>query len=67
MDLQQICERVDVCNLEICAHSLGFCTERPLFSAEDNKEEEKKIHLHKGTRKFSNVMEKDRYLPELSS
>lgn len=37
MDLQQISERVGVCILEICEHSLGFCTELPLFSAEDNK------------------------------
>ena len=35
MELQQIGERAVACNLEICEHSQGFCTEQPLFSAEE--------------------------------
>lgn len=37
MDLQQICERVGVCNLEIHEHSQGFCTAQPLFAAEEEQ------------------------------
>lgn len=33
LDLQQRCERGDAYNLEICEHSLGSCTEQPLFAA----------------------------------